>query len=42
LAVLRRIALNLARADGSLRASLKGKRKCAGWDDGFMAQLIVG
>ena len=42
LAVLRRIAVNLARADGSLRASLKGKRKYAGWDDAFMAQLIVG
>ena len=37
LAVLRRIALNLARADGFLKASLKGKRKYAGWDDGFMA-----
>jgi predicted transposase YbfD/YdcC len=42
LAVLRRIALNLARADGFLKASLKGKRKYAGWDDGFMARLIVG
>jgi predicted transposase YbfD/YdcC len=42
LAVLRRIALNLARADSSLKASLKGKRKYAGWDDTFMARLIVG
>jgi hypothetical protein len=32
----------LARADSSLKASLKGKRKYAGWDDGFMARLIVG
>src|ERR671932_886221 len=42
LALLRRIALNLARADTSLKASLKGKRKYAGWDDGFMATLIAG
>src|SRR5919205_204858 len=33
LALLRKIALNLARADGSLKASLRGKRKYAGWDD---------
>jgi len=33
LAVLRRIALNLVRADGSRPGSLKGKRKMAGWDD---------
>ena len=42
LALLRRIALNLARADTTLRASLKGKRKYAGWDDAFMATLIAG
>jgi predicted transposase YbfD/YdcC len=42
LALLRRIALNLARADTSLKASLKGKRKYAGWDDTFMATLIAG
>ena len=42
LAVLRRIALNLARADASLKASLKGKRKYAAWDDAFMAKLITG
>jgi predicted transposase YbfD/YdcC len=42
LALLRKIALNLARADTSLKASLKGKRKYAGWDDGFMATLIAG
>jgi predicted transposase YbfD/YdcC len=42
LALLRRIALNLARADASLKASLKGKRKYAGWDDTFMATLIAG
>ena len=37
-----KIALNLARADGTLKASLKGKRKYAGCDDGFMATLIAG
>jgi predicted transposase YbfD/YdcC len=42
LALLRRIALNLARADATLKASLKGKRKYAGWDDAFMATLIAG
>jgi predicted transposase YbfD/YdcC len=42
LALLRRIALNLARADSTLKASLKGKRKYAGWDDSFMATLMAG
>ena len=42
LALLRRIALNLARADSSLKASLKGKRKYAGWDNRFMATLMAG
>lgn len=42
LALLRRLALNLARADASLKASLKGKRKYAAWDDGFMECLIRG
>ena len=42
LALLRKIALNLARADATLKASLRGKRKYAGWDDMFMATLIAG
>jgi predicted transposase YbfD/YdcC len=42
LALLRRVALNLARADTSLKASLKGKRKYAAWDNDFMAMLIAG
>jgi predicted transposase YbfD/YdcC len=42
LALLRKIALNLARADDTLKASLKGKRKYAGWDDAFMATLMAG
>jgi hypothetical protein len=35
-------ALNLARADSTLKASLKGKRKYAGWDNSFMATLMAG
>jgi predicted transposase YbfD/YdcC len=42
LALLRKIALNLARADTTLKASLKGKRKSAAWDNDFMATLIAG
>jgi predicted transposase YbfD/YdcC len=42
LAVLRRIALDLLRANTSLRASLKGKRKTAAWDDAYMARLLRG
>ena len=42
LALLRKIALNLARADTTLKASLRGKRKYAGWEDAFMATLIAG
>ena len=41
LAVLRRIALNLVRADASCSGSLKGKRKMAGWDDAFMHRLVA-
>ena len=42
LAVLRRIALDLLRADTSLKASLKGRRKTAAWDDAYMARLFRG
>src|SRR3954462_3307765 len=42
LALLRKVALNLVRADTTLKASLKGKRKYAGWDDTFMATLMAG
>ena len=42
LALLREVALNFARADTALTASLKGKRKYAGWDDASMAALIAG
>jgi hypothetical protein len=40
LALLRRIALNIARADISSKGSLKAKRKRAAWDDPFMAKLV--
>ena len=42
LALLRKVALNLTRGDTTLKASLKGKRKSAAWDDGFMTTLIAG
>ena len=42
LALLRKVALNLARADTTLKANLKGKRKSAAWDNAFMATLIAG
>jgi hypothetical protein len=42
LALLRKIALNFARTDKTLKASLKGKRKSAAWDNAFMATLIAG
>ena len=41
LAVLRRIALNLVRADTTSSGSLKGKRKRASWDDAFMHRLVA-
>ncbi len=42
LALLRRIALNLARTDATLKASLKGKRESAAWGNTFVATLING
>ena len=41
LALLRTIALNLVRADTTLKGSLKGKRKSTAWDNGFMAALMA-
>jgi predicted transposase YbfD/YdcC len=40
LAVLRRLALNLARLEAS-KGSLRGKLKRAGWDDTFLARLLA-
>src|SRR5919199_190979 len=42
LALLRKIALNLVAKDRGSRASLRGRRKKAAWNDGYMLQLIVG
>jgi hypothetical protein len=40
LAVLRRLALNLAKLDPS-KGSLRGKLKHAGWNDAFLSQLLA-
>lgn len=40
LAVLRRIALNLAKANPA-KGSIRGKLKRAGWDNAFLAALIL-
>src|SRR3954470_20458656 len=42
LALLRKIALNLVAKDSGSRASLRGRRKKAAWNDDYMLQLIVG
>jgi predicted transposase YbfD/YdcC len=40
IAVLRRLALNLARAHPDTKTSLRGKIKRAGWDDSFLFQML--
>jgi predicted transposase YbfD/YdcC len=40
LAVLRRLALNVARAHPDTSTSLRGKLKRAGWNDAFLFELI--
>ena len=40
LALLRRLALNLARLEPS-KGSMKGKLKHAGWDDTFLTQILT-
>ena len=42
LALLRKVALNLVARDRGSRASLRGRRKRAAWNDDYMLQLIVG
>ena len=39
IALLRRLALNLAKLEGS-KGSMKGKLKRAGWDDAFLTSLL--
>src|SRR3954454_1470736 len=40
-ALLRKIALNLVANDRSTQTSLRGKRKKAAWDDGYMLQILA-
>jgi predicted transposase YbfD/YdcC len=40
LAVLRHVAINLLRSDISSKKSIKGKRHRAGWDNGYLAELV--
>ena len=40
-ALLRKIALNLVARDRSSQTSLRGRRKKAAWDDGYMFQIIA-
>jgi predicted transposase YbfD/YdcC len=40
LATLRRLALNVAKLEGS-KGSMKGKLKRAGWDDAFLSRLLA-
>jgi len=39
---LRHIALNLLKLDTSLDASIKVKRKRAGWDNDYLLRLLKG
>jgi predicted transposase YbfD/YdcC len=42
LALLRTIALNLIARDRRGRASLRGRRKMAAWNDDYMLRIIAG
>jgi predicted transposase YbfD/YdcC len=42
LALLRKIALNLVAGDRGSRASLRGRRKMAAWNDAYMLRIIAG
>lgn len=41
LAILRRLALNIARAHPDKKTSMRGKLKRAGWDQSFMFDMLV-
>lgn len=41
LALLRRLALNLVRREGSKKASLRVKRRAAGWNEDLLAQILT-
>ncbi|MGB1208834.1 MAG: ISAs1 family transposase, partial [Paracoccaceae bacterium] len=40
LSVIRKIAINLVKADGSKTGSIKGRRKAAGWNNDYMQEII--
>ena len=40
LAVIRHIALNILKQDKNIKGSIKGKRKCAGWDNSYLVKLL--
>ncbi len=40
LAIIRKIAVNLVKADKSAKGSVKGRRKAAGWDNDYMQKLV--
>jgi predicted transposase YbfD/YdcC len=41
LAVMRRLALNIARAHPDTKTSLRGKLKRAAWDDSFLVDMLL-
>ena len=41
LAVLRRLALNIARAHPDTKSSLRGKLERAAWDDSFLVDMLL-
>lgn len=40
LAIIRHIALNILKQDKHIKASIRGKRKCAGWDNSYLVKLL--
>ena len=40
LSLLRKLALNLARLEGSKGSTMRSKLKRAGWDDGFLISIL--
>lgn len=40
LAAIRKIAMNLVKAESSVKGSIRGKRKAAGWDNDYMQKII--
>jgi hypothetical protein len=41
LALLRRLALNLVRNEGTKKASLRVKRRAAGWNEDLLMQILT-